>query len=166
MVKAVGSVLVVGSCLWVAQRQSGGLRQEAEVLEALAQALERMARELERCAPEMRTLLAAGTHSAHPMVRQLFQGVALEELGEQSFEELWRRALEASGLSDRGRGLLLPLGGVLGRYDRTAEVGALTAAGADLRAEVERLRRQLTENRRLWYTLSLSTGLMTVLLLL
>lgn len=166
MIKALGGTLVLGSCFWWAQHQMGSLRQQAEILEALAETLAHMARELDRCAPEMETLLQLGLEEEHETVRQLFGSISLGRLGEQRFETLWRDSVEASNVPEAGKRILCPLGAVLGRYDREAQIAALSGAQTDLREAGAALRRKLSENRKLWYTLSLSTGLMVVLMFL
>lgn len=166
MIKVLGGALVLGSCFWWAQHQTRTLRQEAETLESLARTLEEMARELDRCAPEMETLLQVGLGAEHETIRQFFQSLSLGRLREESFETLWREAVEGSALPEGGKKRLYPLGSVLGRYDRSAQIAALSEAQQDLREDGEGLRRKISENQRLWYTLSLSTGLMVVLLLL
>ena len=93
----------------------------------------------------------------------------LWELGEKSFGQLWREALDGEPdllLDERESQILLELGEVLGRYDVEGQSGALRNAvlelGRCLAGEEEEQRRL----GRVYTTLGLGSGAMLVILLL
>ena len=142
-----------------------------ESLRTLTGALEQAERELSFRLTPMPELMERLARQAGEPARFLFAHCRdhLWELGEKSFGELWREALEGESdllLGDREREVLSGLGDVLGRYDAAGQREALQAAGAEL----ERCLRRAEEDRdrlgRVYTALGLGSGAMLALMLL
>ncbi|MCD8352904.1 MAG: stage III sporulation protein AB [Clostridiales bacterium] len=167
MVKCAGAVCVLLGCLLpVCQR----LRMEREhivQLGALAQALDGMRRQLTICAPPMGELLAQAGRSPEGTVGRFFAALRLEELEQRPFAALWDSAICSSGLSlsREERETLSQVGQVLGTCGAEEQCDTLANAAEVLRRCQTRRREALRGERRLWYTLAASAGLLAVLIL-
>ena len=171
MLRLAGVVLLMAGAAGLGLGAAGQLRRRVESLRTLTGALEQAERELSFRLTPMPELMERLARQAGEPARFLFAHCRdhLWELGEKSFGELWREALEGESdllLGDREREVLSGLGDVLGRYDAAGQREALQAAGAEL----ERCLRRAEEDRdrlgRVYTALGLGSGAMLVLILL
>lgn len=167
MVKGVGAVCVLLGCLLPVCQRLRLERSHIAQLGALAQALDGMRRQLTICAPPMEELLARAGRSPEGTMRRFFAALRLEELEQQPFAALWDGAIRASGLSlDREEWeALSQVGQVLGACGAEEQCDRLADAAESLRRCQARRREALRGERRLWYTLATSAGLLAVLIL-
>ena len=171
MLRLAGVVLLMLGAAGLGLGAAGQLRRRVESLRTLTGALEQAERELSFRLTPMPELMERLAQQAGEPARFLFAHCRdhLWELGEKSFGELWREALEGESdllLGDRERDVLSGLGDVLGSYDAAGQREALQAAGAEL----ERCLRRAEEDRdrlgRVYTALGLGSGAMLVLILL
>ena len=93
----------------------------------------------------------------------------LWELGEKSFGQLWREALDGEPdllLDERESQILLELGEVLGRYDVEGQSGALRNSVLELGRCLAGAEEEQRRLGRVYTTLGLGSGAMLVILLL
>ena len=93
----------------------------------------------------------------------------LWELGEKSFGQLWREALDGEPdllLDERESQILLELGEVLGRYDVEGQSGALRNSVLELERCLAGAEEEQRRLGRVYTTLGLGSGAMLVILLL
>ena len=134
MLRLAGVVLLMAGAAGLGLGAAGQLRRRVESLRTLTGALEQAERELSFRLTPMPELMERLARQAGEPARFLFAHCRdhLWELGEKSFGELWREALEGESdllLGDREREVLSGLGDVLGRYDAAGQREALQAAG-------------------------------------
>lgn len=91
----------------------------------------------------------------------------LRELGERSFSEIWRNALDTCSLEDKPESLepLAGLGSILGRFDLDAQLKALDACIKRLDELWEAEKKEYPARRKLLISLSLAGGIFLVILL-
>lgn len=154
-------------CLLPAIQHMGQEGRHIRQLAAAAESLDEMRRQLAICAPQMEEVLAAASGSQEEAVGKFYRSIHLEDLEEQPFSGLWDKALRTSGLllDVEELRVLSSVGQILGRYDQEEQCGKLESAAAELRRCQRRREEALRANRRLWYTLSASAGLLAVLIL-
>ncbi len=165
MIKAAGVLLILGACCAYPIERVRRTWEEIAVLNCLADTLTRFIHEMEQHAPDMQELLSIGAEQSGA-AGAFFHSMCLSQIREMSFETLWQTALQKAAFSQSAKACLLPLGGILGRYDRQTQCQAMQMAAEQLRRRGDTLREALRTNQRLWYTLSLSSGLVTILLLI
>ncbi|MCD7838743.1 MAG: stage III sporulation protein AB [Clostridiales bacterium] len=167
MVKAAGAVCVLLGCLLPVCHRLRLEREHIAQLGALAQALDGMRRQLTICAPPMEELLAYAGRTPEGTVRRFFTALRLEELEQRPFVALWDGAIRSSGLAlnREERETLSQVGQVLGTCGVEEQCDRLADAADTLRCYQTRRREALRGERRLWYTLAASAGLLVVLIL-
>lgn len=164
MIKAAGIVLILGACCGYPICKIHQIREEIAVLERLGDTFASLVNEMQHHAPDMQELLSLGARQPG-VIGTFFHSMCLSKIREMSFEALWRTALQGADLPRSAKVCLLPLGGILGRYDRQTQCQAMQEAAEKLKHRADALKRTLQTNQRLWYTLSLSSGLVVILLL-
>lgn len=127
----------------------GALESEASPLPELFQTLSK------RCSGQAQTVL--DTLVSH-----------LDMLGRESFETIWIRALQenASVLDADARRELESLGAVLGRYELSAQLEAISACLSSIRRYAASVESGLRQSGRLTLGLSLSASAMLGILLI
>ncbi len=169
MVKLMGAVLVAAGCGWLGFQGAEGLRRRVRALRDMAGGLLLLERELELGAPPLPGLMDGLSARACGPAKALFEGcrVGLERLSEEPFALLWRRLIqEQSALGEEGRGALLPLGEVLGRYDSQAQLESVSAARRQLEELAARCEAEGRRQGRVYQALGLCSGVFLVILLL
>lgn len=158
MLKAFGVLLLWGGCALWGMRAAAVLRHRVRVLEDVGQGLELMERELALNRTALPELLEHVSHRATEQGKMLFvcchQGI---EKG-KSFTESWNEALERGGLMIRDRELLAGLSSVLGRYDATGQLQALSQLRRGLDEHITLTRQQAQSLGKVYGVLGMTAG--------
>lgn len=170
MLKALGSLFLLGGALALGMAPAMELSRRLSALEAWGEALALLERELAFTSSDMPVLLNRVAGGSRSPVREWARTVlkSLDRLGEKDFGEIWREGLEKvpGALFPGELEILARLGNTLGRYDRESQLKALTLT----REELSRLIRETRETRRekgkAWGALGLSLGAAVLILLL
>ena len=168
MLSLLGSVGVVTGAIWACSQQLARARERIRQLYALAGVLETMERELRLNAPPMETLLLRACQGADLCVRRVMCSISVVSLEMESFSSQWKNMARNNTLqlSEAERRALERPGEVLGCCGIEEQCACLTDAAASLHRFAQRRESALKEQRRLWYTLSLSAALLVVVLLI
>lgn len=167
MIRLWGAVCLLVGCVLpavqVVRQQRGYIRR----LGGLADSLESLRRQLAVNTPEMGELLASAAQSKEEEIREFYQQIPLEELEERPFSALWDRAMQKSRLQlePEEAEIFSSVGRVLGQYPWDEQCRQLDAAAQALRRCQSQHREGLQSSQRLWYTLSLSVGLLGAIIL-
>lgn len=171
MLKLAGALLLMAGASCLGFGAAGQLKARVSCLMALCAALEQMERELTFRLTPMPELMGKLAKTAQAPA-DLFFARCREEmgrLGERSFGQLWRAALEEETeliLEPTERQILASLGDVLGRYDAEGQRLALRTAGTELGECLRRAREERDRLGRVYATLGLGAGAMLVIILL
>lgn len=165
MIRLLGSVLILCASLAVPMGEIRRTQQEICLYQQFRDALRRMSREIEHHGAQMQELIDAGKQTAG-IVGEFFSEIKISALSERSLKLQWNNALQQFRAQKPLYNALLPLGEVLGCYDRETQCASLNEAADQLETLSQQQRQRLAHSRRLWYTLSLSSAFMLVLLLL
>lgn len=170
MLRALGALLLLGGALALGVVPSRELARRLAALEVWGEALALLERELAFSSPPMPELLAQlSRRSAFPV--QEWASVVLnglEELGERTFGEIWRRGLETTPgpLFPPELEALARLGEALGRYDRESQLESLRLTREELSRLAGETRKERQEKGKAWGALGLSLGAAVLILLL
>lgn len=165
MIRLLGSALILCASLAVPMGEIRRTQQEICLYQQFCDALRRMSREIEHHGAQMQELIDAGKQTAG-IVGEFFSEIKISALSERSFQLQWNNALQQFRAQKPLYNAVLPLGEVLGSYDRETQCASLNEAADQLETLAQTQRQRLAHSRRLWYTLSLSSAFMLVLLLL
>lgn len=163
MAKNVGAVLIIAVSCYFPVYHIGRIREEIQLARSFEITFRMFRRKLERSGITMPELIAQGQDGDAAV---FFRQLQLSALTERSFREIWECALGASDFSSAIRNCLHPLGSVLGQYDREAQCEALSAAEEELHQYTNELQHRIERDRRMWFTLSVSSGMIFVMLTL
>jgi stage III sporulation protein AB len=168
MISLLGGVGVVTGAIWACSQQLARERRHIRQLYALAGVLETMERELRLNAPPMETLLLMACEGADFCLRRLLCSISVVSLENASFSSQWKNMARNNTLqlSEAERRVLERPGNVLGRCGIEGQCACLADVAASLRRFTGQREAALKEQRRLWYTLSLSAALLVVVLLI
>ena len=169
MIKLLGSIFAAGGALWLGCFWAGALRRRTAAVEDVLRGLALLEGELSLRGGTLEELMLRLAPRAPGAAGELFAAFArgLSRLGEDTAAGLWRAAVEElETLSREGKGLLIPLGEFLGRYEVQEQCRAIGETRARLEQLLEREQAQCRENCRLCRVLSLSGGAFLVILLL
>lgn len=170
MRRLMGVLLLAGGGLWLGLGRAGELKRRAGALESWANAMALLEGELAFHLPSLPNLLEELSHRCSGMAGEILAAVtaALVRLGEESFEEIWRKTLAegAEGLTEEDLEPLFRLGGVLGRWGWEEQRTAAERARLALEGRASQLRRERREKGRTYGVLGLSLGVLTAILLL
>ena len=171
MLKLLGSLLLMTGASGLGFGAAAQLQHRVAGLRALTGALEQMARELDFRLTPMPELMARLAREARPPASYLFAYCRehLGELGERTFAQLWRKALDEDtdlSLTGQERQIMEGLGDVLGRYDGDGQREALRVALGQLDQCLRRAEGDRDRLGRVYGALGLGAGAMLVILLL
>ena len=123
-----------------------------------------MERSLRRSAPPMEELLREVVDSAEGEVRSVLCRLSLNSLESAPFSAQWKRMTRniTLQLNEAERRALERPGTVLGRCGVEEQCACLGESERELRRFARDRELSLAEKRRVWYTLSLSAALLTV----
>lgn len=169
MIRLVGAAFLAMGCAWLGFQAAENLRRRCRSLRQMAQTLRILEQELELGAPPLPQLLGRAAERSKGPGKKLLEGCVrgLDELEREEFSALWRRLV--SGLEElgpEGRGILAPLGDVLGRYDSRAQEEGVAAVRCRLEELAERGEVERRQQGRVYQALGLSGGAFLVILLL
>lgn len=165
MIRLLGSALILCAGLAVPMGEIRRIQQEICLYQQFRDALRRMSREIEHHGAQMQELIDTGKQT-DGIVGKFFSEIKISALSERSLKLQWNNALQLFKAQKPLHNALLPLSEVLGCYDRETQCASLNEAADQLETLVQTQRQRLVDSRRLWYTLSLSSAFMLVLLLL
>lgn len=170
MVKALGAMLVIGGGLWWGLSRSRELSRRRAAIEAWAEALALLEGELAFSLPAMPELLEGLSRRSRSPAREALSAIRanMDRLGEKSFSQLWREALEAHGeaLAPEDLEQLCRLGGLLSRRGWEDQREAAEAVRISLLAQAEQLREELRREGKSYGTLGLALGAFLTILLM
>ena len=170
MRRAVGfALLLLSALVWAGERVRERAAQN-EVLAAFCALLAQLYGLLETEGAPMPELLHTLTERTDGAARDFaaLLSASLPALGERSFEELYRAALEQNPVArDRdARRELASLGAVLGRYELRTQLEAVSDCLSALRGELEKRRGEACDSGRLTLGLALSGAALLGIILL
>ena len=161
---AIGAALVAAAGVLAGLGGVGALHRQEARAGALCRLLALMIFELQRFRtplPELFSSLSERTEgAAAALCARAAQAMEVPDL---RFSEAW--VFACGELTAKERELLLPLGGVLGRYGAEEQLAALEAALHEMRGCHEALRGAMPEKCRLYIGLSAACGLLAAILL-
>ena len=168
MLSLLGSVGVLSGAVWACSQQLARERRHIRQLCALADVLETMERELHLSAPPMEVLLQRACSGSDERVRRVLCSISVASLENEPFLAQWESMARDNTLqlSEAERRVLVRPGGVLGRCGLEEQCACLSDTAGALRQFARQREAALREERRLWYTLSLSAALMVVIMLI
>ncbi len=168
MVKLAGAIFVLTGSWLVSVQKVAQERRHIRQLNGLSAGLEAMRRQLLLCAAPMEELLLSAERCGGDRISGFFQAISLSELEKKPFAVQWDSAAEAAELllTEEERRTLSEAGQVLGQAGLEEQCACLQAAAEALRTRAKERAQNLAQNRRLWYTLSASAGLLAVVTLL
>ena len=158
--KLAGLVLIAGGAAWTAAAWLRLCRLHLRTLGALAHMLELMQGELQTSALPLeqllKRLLPRLDEAARRFAASLIAGMG--ELGRRSFSEIWNRSLdmELPELSAAERRELEGLGAVLGRYELSRQLEAISGCRGYLKQQQALAAQALSDKARLALGLALT----------
>ena len=171
MWKWIGAVLLLSGGLYLGLSLAGETRRRIRALEAWDNALALLAGELSFRLPDMAQLLEILATRTIPPARDTFfrAGIGLENLGEQSFQDIWAKAVTGGGgggLAPEDMAPIVSLGSFRGRCGGEEQRSAVETVRQTLTLRASQLRPELGRQGRVYGTLGLSlAGLLVILLL-
>lgn len=171
MKKLCGAAVIMLASLLAAWMRVGAKRDRIRLLRSLSLSLLELRRELSERQRSLReSFLRLSEKDEDQRSASFYRELcaALRELGEQSFSELWARAIgnTVSPADDVAAEILLPLGGILGGSELDRQCAALDRAAQRLSEEAEARRDELRRTRPLNFGLPLSLGAFLVIMML
>lgn len=166
MNKLVGAVLLILGSVLPAVEQNRERKKALHLTESMIQALNDIRRMLTLRSPEMESLLSGANFSETSETGCFFQQIRLDRLEERSFSLQWADALQTLPVSPDAKALLEPLGTVLGQCGLEEQCRCLRSTSEELEILLRRERERCSQEQRLGLTLSVSAGMMAVILLL
>jgi len=163
--KLLGFLAVVLGCGAFGLSRSMALSRRAACLAASAEALRYMASSLLASACPLPELVEELSQWAGPEVRGLFSRLleAMDKLGEESFEELWKDAVYSEpslALDESQRHILAGAGEFMGKFSSEEQSRALERCAGRLEMECRAAEEKAREGRRLYPGLGLTAGVM------
>ncbi len=158
MLKVLGLVLVWGGCALWGVWAAGVLRRRVRVLEDIGRGLELMERELALSRSALPELLERVSHRATEQGKNLFIICRTELEKGNSFTCSWNAALEGSGLIGRDRELLACLSAIMGRYDASGQIQALSQLRGGLDEHTACMRQQAQDLGKVYGVLGATVG--------
>lgn len=169
MLKFLGVVLTAAGCAGLGMEKAAALRRQVRALEEVIQGLTLLENELLlRCDSLPRVMEVLSQRSAGT-ARTLFFACAagLERLDEVAFAQTWEESVDGlEQLCPRGKELLRPLGGCLGRYESGAQCRAAEAVRGQLEELRERTWQDCCRLGRVYQAVGLAGGGFLMILLL
>lgn len=171
MIRWIGALLLMAGAAGLGLGAAAQLRTRVASLRSLVGALGQLERELTFRLTPMPELMERLARQSQGPAAYLFAHCRdhLWELGEKSFGQLWREALDGEPdllLDERESQILLELGEVLGRYDVEGQSGALRNSVLELGRCLAGAEEEQRRLGRVYTTLGLGSGAMLVILLL
>lgn len=167
--KLTGCILLLCACGALSLGAVQVLKTRVDQLLAFVAALEEMERELQCQLAPMPELLSDVYGYIGGPVGEFFRLCAgrMDRLGERSFAQLWREALEAADLclEEEDRRLLEELGGSLGRYDSRSQCRALEQTRKRLEENLAEASRRRERLGRVYGALGLAAAAFLMILL-
>lgn len=168
--RLMGALLLAGGAAAAGFSAAAGLERRARVLRGLLEALELMEREIAFQLTPVPMLLERLAERAAPTLREFFLRcrAGLDRLGEQSFADIWTRALEETplGLAPRELDTLRGLGGQLGRCDGEGQQELLKQARLQLAQDLRRAEEEREKQGRMYRVLGVTAGALLAIVLL
>lgn len=164
--RILGALMIVLSGLLMGLKRAAGLRRDVECRAALCRMLEGLSYELGRFRtplPEIfSTLCAQSGNEAKTLCSLVSEELSRRET--KPFSEIWTSALGFIPL--REREILMPLGGVLGRYGTEEQLGALERCRREMEDLLAEGRERLRERSGVCVGLWTAAGLMAAVVLI
>ncbi len=166
--RALGAVLILAASLLLATLWQLGKKRRLACLTSLLSALHRLEAELSgrNALPALAASLAAEDGEAGAFFSSLSN--KLKDLGERSFCLLWAEAAEEAlvSLTAAEKRSIIELGAVLGRRPLDMQLLSVSRCRSLFEEQLERTRLSLSSDARMVLGLSLSSGLMLLIVLL
>lgn len=170
MWRLTGAVLLMGGGLWMGLQAAGELSRRVRALESWQSALALLEGELSFRLPDLPQLLEDLSRRAPGPAGEGLCAVCrgLSRLGEESFEEIWSKAIgaEAGPLTEEDLEPLRRLGSILGRCGWEEQRAAAERTRLALERRCAQLREDLGREGRAYGVLGLSLGTFVTILLL
>lgn len=168
--KLVGIALIIMAFLTYALLTLRDKRAAIHCLRDVSAALELLYGELEMHAAPLPEAIARAAHFSRGAGKALFQNltVLLLRLGEESFADLWRKAVQQScrQLPPPSRDEIERLGVSLGRYELSTQLRELRSCISSLCRSREEGERSFPSERRLWLGLCAAAGCFLAILMI
>ena len=169
MLRWLGVFLLLGSGLMMGMTAAGEIRTRVRDLSDLSAAMSVMAGELRLNLPDTPALMKKLSEKTEGKAADLFRlcGEKLEGLETKGFGELWREAVNETGLEleQEEQAALLHLGTELGGCEGGHLIGLAEETGRVLSAAADRNRTLLREQGRIYGTIGISLGAFVAVLL-
>ena len=170
MTRLIGILFLAAGPAAIGLLASEGLKRQVSILEALLGAVERMKGELPLRLLPGPELLQSMEKSSTPPVSEFFRrcGAGLGELGEKSFAQIWRQAMEKSlpELEQAAKVAFETLGEMLGQYREEEQLAALERTTAELERALDAARREAEVRGKLDRVLGLTAGAFLAIVLI
>lgn len=171
MIRLTGAFLLMIGATSLGFGAAGQLTTRVICLRSLVGALGQMERELSFRLTPMPELMDRLSKESQEPANYFFANCRdhLWELGNKSFAQIWRAAIEDEPdllLGDRERQILNALGEVLGRYDADGQKTALYNCVQELERCLVKAEEDQQRLGRVYATLGMGSGAMLVILLL
>lgn len=163
--KLLGALAVVAAGVLFGIIRSELLFKRERCLSAVIDSLRYMGSELKLQSQPLPELIREMSENAAAPVREYYVNLymAIDLLGEQSFESLWSELVmtdKSLEISDRQREILCKAGSFMGKFSVEDQALALEGCVARLEPEYNRAHEKAIEGRRLYPGLGLTAGLM------
>ncbi len=142
MIKLIGAICVIAAGCAFGAEKAASRKRRFRVLSALASALDEMRLEITGMLTPMPDLISRMARSVPREITGFYARVheGMAELGTESFEAIWERALRSSpelSLDREEQERLRTLGGALGRYSAPEQAGLIGSCGEFLKRRAE-----------------------------
>lgn len=168
--KGLGAALILAGCLLSGALWTRTKSRRIRTLRQLCAALELLAGELETRAPPLPELAKLLAERAGGQAGTFFSllSVSMEQLGRESFSQLWSRAAETvlESLGREEREEFAGLGMILGRCELARQLSALRACTAALRTNLREAEGLYPGQRRLSLGLTGAAAALLIIVLL
>ena len=170
MTRLTGFLLLQLAAAVFARRRIAENQRRTEALRNYCDMLEQLRGLLESDGSPMPALLEtlAGRTSGEACAFVMVLNRNMDSLGRNCFRNLWQRALEENThyLDEDTVRDLNSLGAVLGLYDPTTQLEALSSCRGNLRRRLDERQRTQTQDSRVIFALSLSASLLAGIILI
>lgn len=167
MLRLMGAILVLIGGFFVGYLKSQELKGKVEVTTDFLEALSYMKREILQNRGYMFEIMEKLGEKDYSTVGRYFHKMVEQRESEANFSEKWRESIQyEEEISEEIRGILEPLGDVLGQYDGESQGEAIGGIVDSLRGLREEQLEESGRMGRVYVTLGVVGGLFLVILLL
>lgn len=171
MIQLLGAVLLLSGAVGFGLKGVARLRGRARTLAAMVSSLELLQSEIcDRLTPMPELLELLEQEATYP-ASAFYGGVRrrMKDLGEESFPEIWRKAVSETPsltLDAQDKLILSELGVSLGKYDAAEQAGAIGSARRRLETLAAQAAAERDRDSKLHAALGVAAGIFAIVLLI